>query len=57
MKGRATPLPANERILSGVGFHDKHENVKNAENLAVEARGPRGVSTAAMKTGTDTDIH
>lgn len=57
MKGRAMPLPANERILSGVGFHDTHENVKNAENLAVEAGGPRGVSIAAMRTGTDTDIH
>ena len=30
------PLPANERILSGAGFHDTHENIKNAGNLAVK---------------------
>ena len=57
MRGRAMPLPANERILSGAGFHDTHENIKNAENLAVEARGPRDVSTAAMRTGTDIVIN
>ena len=34
MRGRAMPLPANERILSGAGFHDTHENIKNAGNLA-----------------------
>lgn len=57
MRWPAVPLPANERILSGAGFHDTHENVKIAENLAVEAGGPRDVGIAAVRTRTDIVIN
>ena len=57
MRGPAVPLPANERILSGAGFHDTHENVKTAENLAVEAGGRRDVGIAAVRTRTEIIIN
>lgn len=47
MKGRAMPLPANGAFCQVWDFMI-HMRTLNAENLAVEAGGPRGVSIAAM---------